>query len=64
VLSGYDSPLYADLYAGWHAVRINTRTGQASGDQSRTEVLWINRLPQPNLFTDASPEVVTPEDPA
>lgn len=54
VLSGYDSPLYADLYAGWHAVRIDTRTGQATGDQSRTEVLWINRPPAHDLFSEVS----------
>lgn len=52
VLSGYDSPLYADLYAGWHAVRIDTRTGQAAGDQSRTEVLWTNRPTAHDLFTE------------
>lgn len=43
VLSGYDSPLYRDLYAGWHRHEIATGTGQGEGYQSRTEVLWSNR---------------------
>lgn len=50
VLSGYDSPLYAELYAGWHVTRINTRTGQGGNHQERTEVLWSNRTPTPTLF--------------
>jgi DNA adenine methylase len=45
VLSGYDSPLYAELYDGWHVTRINTMTGQGGTRQDRTEVLWINREP-------------------
>lgn len=51
VLSGYPSPLYADLYADWHTVQLNTRTGQAAGDQRRTEVLWCNRPAAPDLFS-------------
>jgi DNA adenine methylase len=52
VLSGYDSPLYADLYAGWHRNELATMTGNGRGDQSRTEVLWSNRvLGEPDLFT-------------
>jgi DNA adenine methylase len=51
VLSGYDSPLYADLYPGWHITRINTMTGTR---QQRTEVLWSNRVPQLHLFGEAS----------
>lgn len=43
VLSGYPSPLYDELYAGWHRVEIPTRTGQARTWQRRTEVLWANR---------------------
>ena len=42
VLSGYPSPLYDELYAGWHRVELTTRTGQAR-TQRRTEVLWSNR---------------------
>jgi DNA adenine methylase len=52
VLSGYASPLYDELYAGWHVTRINTTTGQANTRGERTEVLWSNRLPQPTLFSD------------
>lgn len=59
VLSGYDSPLYAELYDGWHVTRIGTRTGQAAGDQARTEVLWSNRPPQADLFTEVSVSTVT-----
>lgn len=42
VLSGYDSPLYAELYDGWHRVEQQTTTGNANGDKGRTEVLWSN----------------------
>lgn len=45
VLSGYDSPLYADLYRGWHVARINTSTSQGGTRQGRTEVVWSNRAP-------------------
>lgn len=50
VLSGYDSPLYAELYQGWHVTRIDTTTGQGGARQERTEVLWSNRAPEPTLF--------------
>lgn len=43
VLSGYHSPLYEDLYAGWHQAEIGTFNGNATGDRSRTEVLWSSR---------------------
>lgn len=39
VLSGYPSPLYEQLYAGWHRV---SRSALADGARKRTEVLWIN----------------------
>lgn len=49
VLSGYDSPLYAELYEGWHRVEIETYTGQGNHAEERndrrTEVLWCNRAP-------------------
>ncbi|MEV0382329.1 DNA adenine methylase [Nonomuraea sp. NPDC050643] len=47
VLSGYHSPLYDELYDGWHRVELEAFTGQSTGYQSRTEVLWSNR-PFPN----------------
>lgn len=43
VLSGYASPLYKQLYDGWHRHEISTMTGQANDWQRRTEVLWSNR---------------------
>jgi DNA adenine methylase len=52
VLSGYDSPLYTELYAGWHRYELITSTGNAAGDKTRTEVLWSNRpLGADGLFT-------------
>lgn len=43
VLSGYPSPLYGELYDGWHRYERVTSTGNGKGDQARTEVLWANR---------------------
>ena len=45
VLSGYGSPLYDELYAGWDRAELRAGTGQntAAGYQERTEVLWSNR---------------------
>jgi DNA adenine methylase len=46
VLSGYHSPLYDELYDGWHVVEFSAFTGQANGGRDggqRTEVLWSNR---------------------
>lgn len=54
VLSGYDSPLYLELYDGWHPVRIPTTTGQGGSREERTEVLWSNRPPVPDLFGGGS----------
>jgi DNA adenine methylase len=51
VLSGYDSPLYLELYADWHTTRIETTTGQGGTREERTEVIWCNREPQATLFT-------------
>lgn len=54
VLSGYGSPLYDDLYSGWHRYEIATATGQGGSWSARTEVLWSNR-PFPvaeGLFAD------------
>jgi DNA adenine methylase len=52
VLSGYDSPLYADLYGGWHRTEIAGYTGNGhEGSAARTEVLWSNQpLPLATLF--------------
>jgi DNA adenine methylase len=43
VLSGYHSPLYDALYAGWHVHEIAAMTTQANIAGRRTEVLWSNR---------------------
>lgn len=42
VLSGYRSPLYDDLYAGWHQVEIGAQAGNGHA-RWRTEVVWSNR---------------------
>jgi DNA adenine methylase len=49
VLSGYHSPLYDDLYDGWHRAELKAwtgngiRNGATKTDGDRTEVLWSNR---------------------
>jgi len=53
LLSGYASPLYAELYAGWHTTELSAFTGNGrAGEQSRTEVVWSNRPlgDQPGLW--------------
>lgn len=58
VLSGYTSPLYGELYAGWHQREIATFNGNGTADRTRVEVLWSNRpFPQGLLFDreDAAP---------
>lgn len=42
VLSGYPSPLYDELFAGWHRVQ---REALADGAKERTEVLWMRNMP-------------------
>ena len=44
VLSGYGSPLYDELYDGWHRYEQQTMTGNAKAAKGRTEVLWSNRV--------------------
>ena len=41
VLSGYDAPLYTDLFDGWHRLDLPGAT-TLSGDTDRVEVLWSN----------------------
>lgn len=43
VLSGYDSPLYAELFDGWHRYTQAAMTGNAKTSKARTEVLWANQ---------------------
>lgn len=45
VLSGYPSPLYDELYDGWHRAERATMTGNGRGAKGRVEVLWSNRAP-------------------
>lgn len=40
ILSGYDNPIYADLYKGWRTVE---RESLADGARPRVEVLWMSR---------------------
>ena len=52
VLSGYDSPLYDQLYDGWYRTEIGAFTGNGNpGKGARTEVLWSNR-PFPVIQAD------------
>jgi DNA adenine methylase len=43
VLSGYHSPLYDELYDGWHRYETAARADNAKASRDRTEVLWANR---------------------
>lgn len=54
VLSGYDSPLYAELYGDWRRYEQQTMTGNAKAAKGRTEVLWSNRPlgDRPPLWTE------------
>lgn len=55
VLSGYPSPLYDELYAGWHRHDMPASTGQGGTWANRTEVLWSNRpLGEPDLFSEVT----------
>ena len=60
VLSGYDSPLYAEAYAGWHSTRLHTFTTQGGVHARRSEVLWSNR-PWPNTWDTRDTLFDTPE---
>lgn len=50
MLSGYDSPLYDDLFAGWARHEFGTWTGQGNSRAARTEVAWCNYETEPALF--------------
>jgi DNA adenine methylase len=43
VVSGYRSPLYDDLYAGWYVEEWPTTTQQGGARKATCEVLWANR---------------------
>ncbi len=43
IISGYDAPLYEELYAGWHRTTLTATSHRHSGGgHQRTEVLWSN----------------------
>lgn len=56
VLSGYASDLYdLELFPDWHRTEFASGTGQGvDGWSNRTEVLWCNRAPVPDLFGGAA----------
>lgn len=56
VVSGYNSPLYAELFNGWDRAEIRTGNGQGGTYRSTVEVLWSNRSlnVQRDLFTEAA----------
>jgi DNA adenine methylase len=55
VLSGYHSPLYDELYDGWHVYEQASMTGNAKAAKDRIEVLWANRpLGSQRLFDEVS----------
>lgn len=43
LLSGYHSPLYDELYAGWHRIEIPVTNTQRGARATRVEVLWSNQ---------------------
>jgi DNA adenine methylase len=45
VLSGYPSPLYDELYAGWRRVEFDIANHAAGGKvkERKRETLWMNR---------------------
>lgn len=53
-LSGYDCPLYRDLFGGWHVEKC---AAHADGARDRTECLWLNPALMAkrgaSLFTEA-----------
>lgn len=49
ILSGYDTPLYRELFAGWKRIE---KAALADGAAKRTEILWLRNVPEtsPDLF--------------
>lgn len=47
ILSGYDCPLYRELYGDWNSVElpvtVHSSNAKAPGRGARVEVLWSNR---------------------
>jgi DNA adenine methylase len=46
IVSGYPSPLYDRLYAGWHGLEWTSgqfcNASNLSGSRTRTECIWMN----------------------
>jgi DNA adenine methylase len=61
VVSGYPSPLYEELFAGWDRITLTARTGQGGASGERTEVLWSNRPlgAVPTLFDQGAMDTET-----
>lgn len=55
LLSGYESPMYAELYAGWahtgRRVLKRSSNGRSASQVHANEVVWCNRPLQADLFT-------------
>lgn len=49
MVSGYDSPLYEELFEGWTTHRFSTTSGNGVG-QYRVEVAWCNYDQESRLF--------------
>jgi DNA adenine methylase len=56
IVSGYPSPLYDQLYAGWERIETVASVNASSGTEQRTECLWLSprvaarRLPMAALW--------------
>ena len=47
MISGYENDLYDSILEGWHK---ETKDTLAESSNRRTEVLWMNYLPENKLF--------------
>jgi DNA adenine methylase len=52
ILSGYECPLYDELYAGWRRAQ---REALADGALKRTEVLWMRNVAQETTLWNQIP---------
>lgn len=53
MISGYDCPLYRELYGEWRVVKKKTMAQSRVGGATRTECLWLSpncELPQARMF--------------
>lgn len=54
ILSGYHSPLYDELYGGWHQTELAASAGNSTKARARIEVLWSNRPFPATLFDETA----------